>query len=108
GLHAGVTGGHARDREEGLHLVVGGEQAVAVGDEDAAASVAVAGRHLADGAALLARDLVGPSQQLDLAGLGHVAGVDLDHVGGRGRPAGEIDGAGAATTAAGGGRGRFG
>ncbi len=106
GLHAGVAGGHARHREERLHLVVRRQQAVAVGHQDAAAAVAVAGRHLADGAALLAGDLVGPGEQLDLAGLGHVAGVDLDDVG-RGRGlAGEVDRAGAAAAPAGsGGRG---
>ncbi len=76
GLHAGVAGGHARHGEERLDLVVGGQQAVAVGHQDLAAAVAVAGRHLADGAALGPGGLVGPVEQLDLAGLGHVARQD--------------------------------
>ena len=104
GLHAGVAGGHARHGEERLHLVVAGQQPVAVGDQDAAPAVAVAGRHLADGAALGAGDLVGPGEQLDLAGLRHVARHDLDHVRRRRGPAGEVDRAGAAASAPGGGR----
>src|SRR3546814_1483675 len=43
GLHAGVAGGHCHHREEGAHLVVLGEQALAVGHEDAPTAVAVAG-----------------------------------------------------------------
>ena len=47
GLHAGVARRHRHDGEERADLVVLGEEAVAVGDEDAAAAVAVARRDLA-------------------------------------------------------------
>ena len=52
--------------------------------------------------------LVGPGEQLDLAGLGHVAGQDLDDVGRRRGDPGEVDHAGAATAASGRGGGGLG
>ena len=81
GLHAGVAGGHGRHHEQRADLVVGGQQAVAVGHQDLAAGVAVAGPHLADRAALGPGGLVGPAQQLDLGALGHGLGQDGDLVG---------------------------
>ena len=51
GLHAGVARGHRHHGEQRADLVVLGEEAVAVGDEDAAAAVAVAGGDLGDGRA---------------------------------------------------------
>ena len=48
GLHAGVAVGHDADAQQRAHLLVVGEQAVGVGDEDPLAAVAVAGRHLHD------------------------------------------------------------
>ena len=81
GLHAGVAGGHARHREQGAHLVVAGEQAVAVGDQDAAAAVAVAGRHLADGRRPAERATSSARvSSSTLRGLGHVLRVGLDDV----------------------------
>ena len=74
GLHAGVADGHARHAEARAHLVVGDEDAVAVGDLDAPPAVAVGRRHLRDGAAAGARRVVGLDQELDLAGLGDVLG----------------------------------
>ena len=67
GLHAGVARGHRHDREQRAHLVVLGEQAVAVGDEDAPAAVAVAGGDLGDGRAGAAGGGVGSAEEVDLA-----------------------------------------
>ena len=69
GLHAGVADRDALHDEAGAHLVVLDEQAVGVGDEDAAAGVGVADAHLADRVALGAGGVVGALQHLDLAGL---------------------------------------
>ena len=108
GLHAGVAGGHAADGEERADGVVLREEAVGVGHEDAAAVVAVAHRHLGDGASHRAGDVVGAGEQLDLAGLGHVTGVGLDVVAAGRGATGEGDGAGAPSPALGGGRGGLG
>ncbi len=66
--------GHARDAEARADLVVGDEDAVAVGDLDAPAPVAVGRRHLGDGVPAGACRLVGLDEELDLAGLGDVLG----------------------------------
>src|SRR3546814_11572963 len=81
GLHAGVAGGHCHHREEGAHLVVLGEQALAVGHEDAPTAVAVAGGDLADRRTRRPGGFVGALQQLDLAALGDLVGVDRHLVG---------------------------
>ena len=81
GLHAGVARGDRHHGEQRAHLVVLGEQAVAVGDEDAAPAVAVARGDLGDGRPGAAGGGVGPAQQLDLAGLGDVLREDRDVVG---------------------------
>ncbi len=71
GLHPGVAVGHARDVEARPDLLVLGEQAVRVGDEDAAPAVAAADLHLGDGVAGGTGGLVGPGEQLELARLVH-------------------------------------
>ena len=81
GLHAGVARGHRHHGEERAHLVVFGEEPVAVGDEDPPAAVAVARRHLGDRGTGPAGGGVRPAQEVDLGGLGHVLGEDRDVVG---------------------------
>ena len=71
GLHPGVAVGDADDVEARADLLVLGEQAVGVGDEDAAPAVAAADLHLGDGVAGGAGGVVGPGQQLELARLVH-------------------------------------
>ncbi len=78
GLHAGVAAGDGHDREERTDLVVFGEQAVGVGDQDATASVGVAGSDLADSPTGCPRGIVGPAQQVDLAALADRLGQHLD------------------------------
>ena len=81
GLHAGVAHRHTRHREPGAHLVVASQQPVAVGHQDAAAAVGVAGRHLGNGRAGRSGGLVGPAQQIHLGRLGHRFGQYFDFVG---------------------------
>ena len=81
GLHAGVAEGHRRHHEQGADLVVLGQQAVAVGHQDPAAGIAVAGPDLADRAALGPGGLVGPAEQVDLGALGDRLGEHGDLVG---------------------------
>ena len=50
GLHAGVADGDALHREQGLDLIVLGQHAVAVGDQDAAPAVGDTSGDLVDGA----------------------------------------------------------
>ena len=69
GLHAGVAARDCAHAEQRLDLIVLGEQAVAVRDEDAAPAVAVRGRHLHDRRARGPSRGVGALQQLDLDGL---------------------------------------
>ena len=69
GLHAGVAVGDADDVEAGPDLVVLGEEAVGVRDEDATAAVAAADLDLRDGVAGGACGVVGPGEELELAGL---------------------------------------
>ena len=109
GLHAGVAGGHALHHEEGAHLVVVGEQAVAVGDEDAPAAVGV-GR-AAPGGSSRPRPRAAASARWSsstLRALGTSAGYSAIGVG---LPVGarlERDLAHAPTAGAGRGRGRLG
>jgi hypothetical protein len=74
GLHAGVARGHHPHHEQRAGLVVGGQEPVGVGHQDAPAAVAVGRRHLLDGAPVGAGHLVRPLEQLHLDGLGHVLG----------------------------------
>ena len=69
GLHARVATRDCAHAKQGLHLIVLGEQAVTVRDEDAAPAVAVRGRHLHDRRTLGPSRRVGALQQLDLEGL---------------------------------------
>ncbi len=78
GLHAGVAAGDGHHREERAHLVVFGEQAIGVGDQDPTASVGIASRDLADGPAGRARSVVRATQQVDLAALADGLGQNLD------------------------------
>ena len=80
GLHAGVAVGDDADAHRLADLLVVGEQAVGVGDQDALAAVAVARADLHDGAAAGAGRLVDPLQQRDLVGLRHLVGEPLDGV----------------------------
>ena len=93
--------------EQGAHLLVVGQQAVGVGDQDPLAAVAVAGRHLHDRRRRLARAASStPLQQLDLGGLGDVVGAALDVLtGARGCGRERHGAAAAAALAGGGGRG---
>ena len=108
GLHAGVAARDGRDPEEGLDLVVLGEEAVGVRDEDAAPAVGVRGRHLHDRGALSSPGRVGPLQQLDLHRLGDRLGCREHLVGPADLASGEVDDLGAAGAAAGGGARRLG
>ncbi len=74
GLHPGIAVGHARDAEPRPDLLVLGQQALRVGDEDAPAAVATADLHLGDGVPGGAGGLVGPGEQLELAPLVHRVG----------------------------------
>ena len=65
---------HARHAEARANLVVGDQDAVAVGNLDATPAVTVGGRHLRDGVAAGARGVVGLDEELDLAGLGDLLG----------------------------------
>ena len=69
GLHAGVGNRHAVHHEPGAHRVVLDEQAVGVGDEDAAPGVGVTDADLADRVTLAARSLVGALEHFGLASL---------------------------------------
>jgi hypothetical protein len=46
GLHSGVAHRHAVDREERANLIVAGDKPIGVRDENAAATIAVAGAYL--------------------------------------------------------------
>ncbi len=100
-LHAGVAARHGGDPKEGLDLVILGEEAVGVRDEDAAPAVRVRGRHLHDRGAFGTGGRVGPLQQLDLDRLRNGLGRGHHLV----RPAdlapGEVDHFGAARPAPG-------
>ncbi len=63
GLQAGVPDGHARDREAGAPLVVGGQQAIRVGHQHPASGRATAGLHLRDGTAGGSGGVVGSPQR---------------------------------------------
>ena len=104
GLHAGVAVGDALDVEAGPDLVVGGEEAVGVRDEDAAAAVADADLDLGDASPAATGGVVGPGEELELAGLvdGVGEGALAPVVGGEGA---EGDGAGAVAAFAGDGGG---
>ena len=104
GLHAGVAVGDAQDVEAGPDLVVRGEEAVGVRDEDPAAAVADADLDLGDGVAGGAGGVVGPGEELELAGLvdGRREGALAAVVAGE---RAEGDGAGAAPAFAGDGGG---
>ena len=91
GLHAGVAHRDALDHEPGPDLVVLGEQAVGVRDEDAAARVGVRGTDLADRVRLGAGGGVGALEHLDLARLGDGFGEDAHLVGRRDGPPLERD-----------------
>ena len=69
GLHPGVADRDALHHEAGADLVVLGEQAVGVGDEDAAPRVGVRGAHLTDRVGPGAGRGVGALEHLDLARL---------------------------------------
>ena len=73
-LHPRVAVGHTHDVEARADLVVVGEQPVRVGDEQTAPTVPAAHLHLGDGASRSPGRLVGPRQQLELAGLVHRLG----------------------------------
>ena len=109
GLHAGVAGRDALHHHARAHVVVVGEQAVGVGDEDAAVRVGVGSGDRGDRAALLAGGGVGLLQQLDLAGLLDGFGRDdvVDAFADRSRLVVQRGGAHTAATATGRGRGRF-
>ncbi len=107
-LHAGVARRDGLDDEERADLIVLGEHAVAVGDEDPPATVAVACHDLGDRTRRCPGRFVGACEQFDLGRLGDRLGK---HCGlarpRRGRP-GQIDDLGPAAAAACCGRCRFG
>ena len=77
GLHPGVATGDRADPHHRPHLLVGGQDAVGVGDEDPLARVGVAGRHLDDRPTGRACRVVDAAQQGDAIGLGHLVRVAL-------------------------------
>ena len=101
-LHAGVTARDRGDPEEGLDLVILGEEAVGVRDEDAAAAVRVRRRDLHDRGAFAPGSRVGPLQQLDLDGLRNRLGCSQHLVGPADLSPGEVDHLGAARSTPGG------
>ena len=103
GLHTRVGRGHHAHAHQRPHLFVFGQHTVGVRDEDAAAAVAVAGRHLHDRRPSAARGIVDTAQQVDLGGLRDAVGILLDRVHLRGGHTAEGHGAHPATALAGSG-----
>ena len=80
GLHSAVATGHHADAQQGTNLFVGGQHAVAIGDENALARVAVTGRHLHDCLVHCPGGRVDPLQDCDFVTLGDFIRPLLDGV----------------------------